>query len=82
MCLDENVVMVPQSAQGTYAASKAQCTDCKGVGERLKEKERQVFLILHEALGSPLGSSTGVKNVKEEESSKKRHGKKYLSKEG
>jgi hypothetical protein len=43
MCVrDEITLMVPQLSPGTYAASKAQCMDCKGVGERLKEKERQV----------------------------------------
>jgi hypothetical protein len=40
VCLDETTLMVPQLSHGTYAASKTQCTDCKGVGERLKEKEK------------------------------------------
>ncbi len=33
----------PQLPSGVYAASKAQCSDCKGTGEKLKEKERFVF---------------------------------------
>jgi len=38
--LKEAELTVPQVSPGTYAASKAQCTDCKGAGEKLKEKER------------------------------------------
>ena len=36
----EAELTVLQVSHGTYAASKTQCSDCKGVGERLKEKER------------------------------------------
>jgi len=41
VCLDEALTVL-QVSPGTYAASKTQCSDCKGVGERLKEKERYV----------------------------------------
>ena len=60
--------------------NRGECRDCKGAGERLKEKEKFVLVDPSPTLGST-NIDSGVKNARVQKSSPKRTGRKCTSRE-